>query len=175
MKRSTAFLQTAGFIFTSVAGTFLHFLYGITGDSLLVTPFSAVNESTWEHMKLIFFPMFIFAITESRYFKEKKSFWCIKAIGILSGLVLIPVLFYTYNGAFGNSPDFVNIGIFFISAAISFILETMLFENSSFSCTSPELAFIILCAVGVLFVIFTFYTPTLPLFRDTLTGTYGVL
>lgn len=38
------------------------------------------------------------------------------------------VLFYTYNGAIGKSPDAVNIAIFFAAAA-SFIPESTLFKN----------------------------------------------
>lgn len=36
---------------------------------------------------------------------------------ILLGLVLIPVLFYTYNGVFGKSPDWINTAIFYFTAA----------------------------------------------------------
>ena len=43
---------------------------------------------------------------------------------ILLGLALIPVLFYTYNGVFGHSPDWVNISIFYLAAAGAFLLES---------------------------------------------------
>ena len=85
MKRSLSFWQFAGFTFTGVAGTLLHFLYDWT-NSRFIALFSAVNESIWEHMKLLFFPMIVFAIFESFYFsKEYKSFWCSKLVGILLG------------------------------------------------------------------------------------------
>ena len=45
--------QISGFIFTGVFGVLLHFLYGWTGENVLVALFSAVNESVWEHMKLV--------------------------------------------------------------------------------------------------------------------------
>lgn len=105
MKHSVTKLQIIGFSVTALGGVLLHFLYDLTGNNILISVVSAVNESTWEHMKLLFFPMFIFALTEYSFLKERKNFWCIKLIGILAGLVLIPVLFYTYNGVFGKSPD----------------------------------------------------------------------
>ena len=104
MKRNLSLWQLAGFAFTSIGGTLLHFLYDLTGQSVVAAPFSAVNESTWEHMKLLFFPMFVFALVQSRFFGERPDFWCVKLAGSAAGLALIPVLFYTYNGAIGKSP-----------------------------------------------------------------------
>lgn len=173
MKRNLTFWQFAGFAVTALGGMLLHFLYDWTNQSILVAPFSAVNESTWEHMKLLFFPSFIFALIQSRFFKEYGNFWCVKLAGIASGLILIPVLFYTYNGIFGKSPDWVNIAIFFLSAAAVFMLETQLFKKERLCCKSPQLAFGVLCLTGVLFAVFTFAAPQIPLFKNPLTGTYG--
>ncbi len=174
MKRDLSLWQFAGFSLISLGGTILHFLYDWTNESVVVAPFSAVNESTWEHMKLMYFPLLVFALVQSRSFKDYENFWCVKLIGIVSGLVLIPTLFYTYNGAFGESPDWVNIAIFFVSAAIVFLVEKYLFENGFWRCKNLKRAFSIICIIGVLFVVFTFATPRIPLFMDPLTGNYGV-
>lgn len=174
MKRDISLWQFAGFAVTSLVGTLLHFLYDWTNQSILIAPFSAVNESTWEHMKLLFFPMFIFALIQSRFFKTYENFWCVKLAGIVTGLVLIPVLFYTYNGVFGKSPDWVNIAIFFIAAALSFILEARLFKKDRMHCKSPWISVTLICIIAILFVVFTFATPQIPLFQDPLTGTYGI-
>lgn len=174
MKRDRSLWQLAGFAVTALGRTLLHFLYEWTNRSILIAPFSSVNESTWEHMKLLFYPMFIFAVVQGRKFKECENFWCAKLTGIATGLVLIPVLFYTYNGAFGKSPDWINIAIFFVSAALAFILETRILKTDSFQCKSPKTAFAVICLIGLMFVVFTFATPQIPLFQDPLTGTYGV-
>ncbi len=174
MKRDVSLWQFAGFALTSLGGTLLHFLYDWTNESLLIAPFSGVNESTWEHMKLLYFPLFIFALVQSRFFKEYAAFWRVKLAGITVGLVLIPVLFYTYNGAFGKSPDWLNITLFFIAAAVAFRLESRLLKKEEQHGKRPWFAFAVLCLIGVLFVVFTFITPHLPLFRDPLTGAYGL-
>ncbi len=173
MKRSLPLWQLLGFAVTSLGGTLLHFLYEWT-DSVLVAPFSGVNESTWEHMKLLFWPMFLFAVVQSFFFRERKDFWCVKLRGILLGLVLIPVIFYTYNGAIGKSPDWLNIAIFFVCAAIAYIYETRLFQAEKTPCRSPKFAIGALCSVALLFVVFTFATPEIGIFKDPLTGTYGI-
>ncbi len=174
MKRDIKLWSLVGFAFASLSGTFLHFLYEWTNGSILTAPFSAVNESTWEHMKLLYFPLLVFALIQSRFFKGYDNYWCIKLLGILSGLILIPVLFYTYNGAFGKSPDFVNIGIFFVSAASSFLIENYLFKKNTLSCKRPLITLGIICLIGALFVLFTFVTPHIPLFLDPVTQTYGI-
>lgn len=174
MRRSIGLWQLCGFLITSLLGTVLHFLYEWLGDAFWAAPFSGVNESTWEHMKLLFWPMFIFAIVESFFFKEREAFWCIKLRGIIWGLTAIPVLFYTYNGVIGKSPDWVNITIFFISAAIAYLYETKLFNSDTVKCKYPRIAVSTLCVIGLLFVIFTFRTPEIGIFKDPLTGTYGI-
>ena len=174
MKKTIGLWQLWGFAVTSLCGTLLHFLYDWLGEAKWIAPFSGVNESTWEHMKLLFWPMFIFAIAQSFFFKENKSFWCIKLRGIIIGLSLIPIIFYTYNGVFGKSPDWINIAIFFVSAAITFLYETRLFNNDKIRCRSPKTAIATLCVIALLFIIFTFATPEIAIFKDPLTNTYGI-
>ena len=174
MKRSMGLWQLMGFAVTSLVGTLLHFLYDWLGKSIWIAPFSGVNESTWEHMKLLFWPMLLWAILQSLFFGERNDFWCVKLWGILLGLTLIPVLFYTYNGVIGSSPDWINIVIFFVSAAIAYFWETRQFKLEKIACKLPKLATALLAVLAAFFVIFTFATPELGIFRDPLTGTYGI-
>lgn len=175
MKDNVSLWQISGYIFTAVIGTLLHFLYELSGKSSVAALFSGVNESTWEHMKLLFFPLFAFALFQYRFFGNYGNFFCIKLIGILVGLILIPVLFYTYNGVIGKSPDWVNIGIFFIAAAASFITEALLFKSNCLSCKSQLIPLAVLCITGILFALFTFKPPHLEIFRDPVTKQYGIL
>lgn len=174
MKRSIGIWQLWGFAVTSLGGTVLHFLYDWLGEAKWIAPFSGINESTWEHMKLLFWPTFIFAIVQSFFFKDKADFWCIKLRGTLSGLTLIPVIFYTYNGVIGKSPDWINIAIFFISAALLYVYETRLFKSGKVTSCKSNLAFVLLCVIAVLFTVFTFITPEIGIFKDPITGTYGI-
>lgn len=174
MKRSIGLWQLVGFSVTALGGTLLHFLYDWLGKPWWIASFSGVNESTWEHMKLLFWPMFIFAIVQSFFFREREDFWCVKLRGILLGLLLIPVLFYTYNGVVGKSPDWLNIAIFFITAAVVYIYEVRLYNKENLRCRSPKAAVAVLCVIAFLFVLFTFRTPEIAIFKDPLTSTYGI-
>lgn len=174
MKRNIGFWQWVGFFAVSATGTLLHFLYDWT-KSTLTALVSGVNESTWEHMKLLFFSMFLFAVIE--YFKvgrDYKNFWCIKLKGTLFGLLLIPTIFYTLNGVFGKTPDWINIGIFFVSVAGAFIYESKQFEDDFLTCKSDKTAIAIFALIAVAFFIFTFSPPRLPLFQDPVDGSFGM-
>ena len=174
MKQVSSLWQKSGFALTTFGGTILHFLYNWTGGSILVSPFSGVNESTWEHMKLLFWPLALFALVQRLFSKDQKNYWCVKLVGILLGLVMIPVLFYTYNGVFDQSSDWINIAIFYFSAAMVFLFEWSAFKKDPLQCRYPRLAITVICLIGVLFVAFTFAPPKIPLFQDPLTGTYGI-
>ena len=174
MRRSIGPWQFVGFAFVSLVGTLLHFLYDWLGGASWSAIFSGVNESTWEHMKLLFFPMALYALFERFFFWDRDDFWCVKLRGTLLGLSLIPILFYTYNGAIGKSPDWLNISIFFISAAIAYIYETRLFNRGTLSCKTSRWATLLLFLIAILFAVFTFKTPSIGIFRDPLTGEFGI-
>lgn len=174
MNHSIPLWQLFGFAATSFGGTILHFLYDWLGKAAWIAPFSGVNESTWEHMKLLFWPMLLFAAVQRCFFRDRKDFWCIKLRGILLGMALIPTVFYTYNGVVGQSPDWLNISIFFVAAGAVYLYETRLFKADQGKCGSPGWAVAVLCGWAVLFAVFTFFPPELGVFRDPLTGSFGI-
>ena len=156
MKQRSILWQAAGFAAVTFGGTILHFLYDWTTGSILVSPFSGVNESTWEHMKLLFWPLFLVALVQRRFFRSQKNYWCVKLAGIVLGLAMIPVLFYTWNGTLGKSPDWVNISIFYITAAMVCFFERRAFRQDRPPCRRARLALAVICLIGGLFVLFTF-------------------
>ena len=167
--------HTGGFLFTGIAGVILHFLYDWTDESIVAAVFSAVNESIWEHMKLLFVPLFIFALIEYRFIgKDYENFWFAELLGTISGLVLIPVIYYSYTGIFGINADWFNILIYFIAAASAVYIKHLLLVSEKELCKSPFKAFGILCVIALIFTILTFIQPKIPLFADPVTGSYGI-
>jgi len=174
MKKSIYYWQVVGFVFTIALGVLLHFLFDMTNQNVIVALFAAVNESIWEHMKLLFYPMFLFAIIESRFLeKEYEQFWCVKLKGILLGLLLIPVFYYTYTSALGISEDWINIAIFVVTAGTVYLEEAKLLKSDKRCCLRAETAFVCLCVISILFTVWTFATPKIPIFEDPITGSYG--
>ncbi len=176
MNKNIPLWQMVGFIFTAAVGTLLHFLFDWTGGSVAAALFSAVNESIWEHLKLLFYPMAIFALPEYFFWgKNTDSFWCIQLLGILLGLVAIPAVYYTYTGIFGVNADWFNITIFFLVAAGVYWVKTKLLQKGYACRISEKLSIALICLIGVAFTVLTFIPPQIPFFRDPITGTYGFI
>lgn len=176
MKRELRRWEIVGFAVTGLVGTLLHFVYDWSDGSRVAAAFSAVNESTWEHMKLLFLPYFVFAVVEFIVFSEAfRNFFAVKAASILLGLVSIPALFYTLTGMFGKLPDWVNITIFFLADALLYFVSYRLLTDGALRGGAMQLTgFALLWALLFAFVWFTYRTPHLPLFLDPVSGCYGV-
>ena len=122
----------------------------------------------------MFFPMLVFAVVQNKYIGNKlQNFWCVKTAGIITGITLIPVMYYTINGIFGQTPDFINIAIFFVVLAVVYCSEARMFNNNSLKCKNQDTSIYILILIATAYAVLTFVTPRLPFFRDPITGTYG--
>ena len=165
-----------GTVFIILFGTLLHFTYECSGNNTIVGIFSAVNESTWEHLKLLFWPAFIFSIIEYLFIgKDYNNYITAKAISFYVGLLLIVSLFYTYTGIVGDNCLIMDVSIFIISVIISqYIGYKITTSNSDVSMEVNIIAIIAIVLLVLAFVIFTFSPPRIPLFKDPITGSYGI-
>lgn len=170
MKKSFLKFQIASAIFVIILGTILHFTYGWSGENRIVGIFSAVNESTWEHLKLIFFPMLTTTVVGYHLFEDKVI--CSKTVGIIIAMLFTVIFFYTYTGIIGTNYAFLNIVTFIVSIILGEYFTYRFFtdnrEYNSSICT------IILMAILISFVIFTYNPPMINLFIDPITGNYGI-
>ncbi len=165
--------QIFSVLFTFVLGTLLHFTYNWSGENKLVAIFSAINESTWEHLKLLYFPMLFSTIIGYFYIgKNTSNFLCSKAIGIITSLCFTIIFFYTYAGILGKDIPAIDISSFFISATLGELVSYALIVNK-FKCNN-KVYIAVLVILFLSFVTFTFYTPKIGLFRDPVTGMYGI-
>lgn len=111
--------EIIGLFWTLAAGNLLHFVYDWTGSSVAAALFSAVNESTWEHMKLLAVPWILFSLVEYIVLRSG-GIAGPRAVGLLVGLTAIPLLFYGYKGVVGQGNMIVDILIFQVSVLLSF-------------------------------------------------------
>jgi len=168
--------ETVGFLWTAAAGTLLHFVYDRSGGSAFAAAFSAVNESTWEHMKLLFVPMFLLtAVQMGTVGRAYPNLPAVRAVSILTGLALIPVLFYTYSGVLGFSVAWANIAVFWLSVLGAFVLDfRLLRQNRCGALWQQAAGLLVLWALAFVFVWCTFRPPGLGLWRDPVTGGFGI-
>lgn len=159
-----------GFVFVSVVGTLAHFFYEWSGDNTIVGLFTPVNESTWEHMKLLFFPAVLYLIFLSlKSGRACPGFLLALSLGILAGTFLIPVIFYTYTGILGYHLAFLDIATFYLCTAAAFFTAWKLSANENLK-HSSLLIYYALAVVAVCFLLFTYRPPNLPLFSDPTTA-----
>ncbi len=159
-------INLAGFVFTCVAGTLLHFLYDWTGENKVVAAFAAVNESTWEHLKLLWIPIVVLSIIEYFvYGKNRPNFLPVKYISAVVGMTFITVVFYTYSGALGRNLPFIDISLFFIGAALSWFFSYKYMQTDRFS--SPiaiPVCRVLAALTAVCFVVWSYTPPNLGIF-----------
>lgn len=166
--------QLIGFIFVSIAGSIGHFVFNWSGKTPIVGLFFSVNESPWEHLKLIFFPFLLFTVyTAIRFKKEKKNIIFANCFAVFLSMWSILSYYYTLTYASGNSTEFINISSFFIGVAVAFIVSYFLISNLKVSGATNVFALIILIITSFSFFLFTFKPPYIPMFMDPQTMTYS--
>lgn len=173
-ERERRTFETAGMLVTLLFGNLLHFLYDWTGKADWAAYFSAVNESTWEHMKLLAVPWVLWtgiSIAANRGAATALP----HAAGLLTGLLAIPALFYTYTGILGKSVDVVNILIFQAAVLLAYFISVSMQKRTKFDSVPWQvLGVAIHLAVVFFFVLWTAAPPDLPLFTDPANGTRGI-
>jgi len=176
MKRRRVAWGAAGFLWTAAAGTLLHFVYEWSGGSLAVAAFSGVNESVWEHMKLLVMPVFLFTVVQVWAQGDVlPNLPAVRAVSLLAGTLAIPTLYYTYTGALGFRVIWVDISIFYLAAALVFWLDSRLLRTGRPAAVWAQvLGIVVLWAVVFAFVWCTFRPVRLPLWQDPATGGYGI-
>lgn len=155
-----------GILFVLTAGTFAHFLYDWSHHNYVVGLFTPVNESIWEHMKLLFFPMLIYSLFMIFMLKDQyPSLPSALCFGILSGTFLIPVLYYTYTAILGKDFFVLDIAVFILSTVLAFWLSYRLGLSDK---RKPRtfLSCILVFLLLVCFLIFTYHPPTIAIFQD---------
>ena len=161
-------------IFVMILGTLLHFTYEWSGNNQFIASFSAVNESTWEHLKLLFFPMLLTTIIGFFYLEKScPNYWCARLFGILTAILFTIVFFYTYTGIIGTNFAFVDISIFFVAVILGELVSYKVLV-SSFDCNS-SVALVGIILLLACFIIFTYFTPEIGLFKDPVNGLFGII
>lgn len=176
MRKQLFFWELAGFLVTGALGSLLHFVYQWSGENQVAAAFSAVNESTWEHMKLLFFPMFLFSAVQAGFLgRTYPNILAVRAVSTLVGVILIPVLFYTYTGVLGYHVMWADIAVFALAALTAFILDFRLLRRGRFADGWQQvLGLIVLWGLAFAFVYCTFRPPQLALWQDPITMTRGI-
>ena len=104
-----------GFIVISIVGTLLHFLYEISGHNKVVAIFAAVNESTWEHIKIALTPTFLWSLLDGFKYGTSPNYFIAKSASLLVIVFLIPIIFYAYTAITKKAVLWFDITYFYVT------------------------------------------------------------
>lgn len=166
--------EMVGILFIAVLGILLHFTYDLSGSNIAVAPISAVNESVWEHLKLVFWPATFYMALQLIFQKNlPENFIVAKALGIFLMPLIIVVGYYLYTAIIEENL-IIDIGLFFISIITGQITSYKLMQRIKSNDNLKALAVLAIVTLAVVFIVLTFYPPRMDIFRDPLTGSYGL-
>lgn len=147
------------FVLTTLAGASLHFLYDFL-PSPVTALFSPVNESIWEHLKLIYWPyLAAMALVTGKAGRGQRGSWLFSLLVISVAMLIIG---YVYHISLGGTSTAFDIGLYVALMAIGFYLPYRLKETAGHS--AP--VFFLVVLLGAAIVLFTFLPPDHILFAD---------
>lgn len=164
-----------GIIFIFAFGTLAHFLYNISGNLSIVGAIAPVNESVWEHLKLILLPTFIYGIYE--YIKldgNRKNFFTAKAAQIISGMIIIVAIFYSYTAFTGHSILLIDILTFLVAVILGELISYRIITSAELPKTVEYISIIVIISIIIIFILYTFNPPHTEIFKDPINGNYGI-
>ena len=156
-----------GILVLFVVGSLFHFLYSLTGECFIVGLFVPINESIFEHTKMVVLPIFIWWFI-FYLFRKKDLFvnaWFTSAlIAMISAIIIIPMLFYFYSQAFGIESLVIDILILLVSLAIGQILGLHYYRHGKG--IEYHFAIVLMIVIIILFAFFTINPPAFPIFNS---------
>ncbi len=150
-----------------VLGSLFHFVYELLGIEFFGL-FFPVNESVWEHLKLVVLPMILvwdigYFIVKSKGIVEDNKYFASSIVAIITSFVLIPLLFYFYTAGLGvQSMVLVDILIYLVAVIAG---QHMALHYYNYG---KGWNFVVSIIIQMLFLVlmmyFTVYPPKLPIF-----------
>ncbi len=161
-----------GGVFTLILGTLGHFVYAWSGGEEWAAVFFPVNESVWEHLKLLILPEVLYFAVGAYFLRGARNyisalFFCLAvSMGVVVGG------FYLYTSIVRHSILIVDILLFCLSVALGYLASYFLLTSESFPLLTV-LSLIGLVVILVCFFTFTFNPPHTLIFR-TPDGLFGI-
>ncbi|MGB9693407.1 MAG: DUF6512 family protein [Fervidobacterium sp.] len=168
-------LEFVGFIFIVLAGSLMHFVFEWSGNNPVVAVVAAVNESTWEHLKLAFFPALLYAAFEYPLLKKNANFFFAKVISFYVMPIAIILLFYGYLAVFKEGSLFWDILTFVLAVAAGQFASFIVLTKGRLNTHNRLLSLILFFLIFIPFMVLTYFPIRNFLFRDPITGGFGIL
>lgn len=159
----------------TIIGSLLHFTYAWTGRNKFIATFAAVNESTWEHVKLALSGIFFCTLVDMWWLDDEPNYWFAKSMAFLTPVVVIPVLFYGYRSILKVKSCLpIDIGIFVVASFASVAVFLGFLNLPPLGEGGQIASLVIITVILVAYLLLTrFPLHHNFLFQDPITKTYG--
>lgn len=156
-------------------GGLFHALFSVSGELFAVGLFAPVNESVFEHVKMVALPIFLwwglFYLFRRRGLR-RDAWFSTALLAMFTGTISIPLLYYFYTEAFGIESLVMDALILLISVGLGQLLGRHYYKNGKG--IDYRLALALMVIVILLFASLTVIPPKLPLFQNPMDGSYGI-
>lgn len=172
---NTYYMYIISFLFISILGSLLHFTHGWFKKGLILHMFSATNESTWEHMKLLLLPTLLLIPFQYFHFRNIvliDNFWGSILILLVIQMITIPLLYEPLRILFKKVHFIITILIFELAIIFGLVAQYYVVSNS-IAIISERFSVLLILLIVLKFGYFTFKPPKIFIFRDPVTGKYG--
>ncbi len=153
----------------------LHFIYNIMPNTF-ISIIAPVNESIWEHMKLIVSSSLIFSVIEYIIYKTNNipfnNFSLSYSISTLLGVIIYLFIYIPLNDILGHKIYIAIILLFLIFILIQIISYYIM--NKKKIKYSLILSILLIVITYFIFYYLTYYPPKINLFYDYLNKQYGI-
>ena len=158
------------FIISSLIHSFYNYL-----PNFITSIFFSVNESIWEHMKMIYTSYIIFLLLKFTFDKLKDNEALIINITAIINIIVFLIIYIPIYIIF-KEHLIVTLIIYLISIYISIILTDKLKNkiNKKISNTLNKYIIFIIAFTYLIFAFLTYKPPKISLFYDTVNKTYGI-
>lgn len=145
-----------------LAGSALHFLYDLWPNPLTAV-FAPVNESVWEHLKLLYWPFLAAAFVLTKDEADSRSSWCGLLAGLLSAPLLLLGAYYTLSCGFALHGLALDLILYVLAMAGGFRLARHL-QKAELPAWLCGVLVIAAGVYGASLALFSFAPPELPIF-----------
>ncbi len=174
-KTRTVLVCSFGIALCFALSCFLHFAYELSGKNIIIAVFSSVNESVWEHVKILLIPFLLWSIAEYYLLRPHiKRLITARCAGALTIMLCCVCFFFIYSGVWGSHVLWIDIVSAFLWIACGELVSIRIINSDSNVSDIFPISAALLCLIIVMLLCFSVSPPKIGLFRDPVTQLYGL-
>lgn len=183
-RRAVLLWEIATFVVVMIGASALHFAFELSNFYTPLAVVASVNESTFEHLKIFFWPLLITALVEHAFIKgHVNNYWWGKAMALLVMPIVIILGFYFYLGIAlpltGTGYLALDIGTGALGVVAANIVAYRILTAPEKGTAYRTAGLVIIAIMAVVMALAAFFPPEFFLFENfwgyEYTGAYGIL